>query len=126
MKNSRLHIAIIDDDEDFISQFRKMFTGVGVKISGYTNAKQIFNDVFKEYDMVYVDYHLGWTTGDLLIAELSKHTNADFALISGSTDHFTLENQKNDKITATIHKNDSVEIMDWYVKIKDKRRFLSE
>lgn len=119
--NKLIHVGIIDDDEDYITHFARFFVGLNVKITSFISEKQITSDVMKEFDMVYVDYELGWIHGNDLINELSKHTNADFSLISTANEHFEKSNINNKNITAIITKDNKEYILEWFYYIKNKR-----
>lgn len=116
-----VHIGIIANDIRYIMSFSRFFVGIQVKITSFVSEDQITENVMSDFDMIYVDYHLDWTTGNKLIDDLYNHTKADFALISSTNEQYQKQHVNNERISGIMTKWNKEYILEWFYYIKDKR-----
>lgn len=119
--NKTIHIGIIDPDKQYITSFSRFFVGMQVKITSFVSENQVTKEVMRDFDMIYVDYRLGWTTGNKLIDDLYDHTNADFALISNTNEQYQKRHVNNERISGIITKWNKEYVLEWFYYIKNKR-----
>lgn len=120
-----INIAVIDDDEVFIILFAQYFKGINVKICSFIKESQINLEEMKTFDMIFVDYNLGWTYGNILITSLAQHITSDFALLSTTSEVYQKSNLDNDKISAIIKKYEKESVLGWFQYTKEKRKLLN-
>jgi CheY-like chemotaxis protein len=120
-----ISIAVVDDDEVFIALFISYFEGMNVKICSFVTESQIEIEEMKFFDIVFVDYALSWTYGNILITSLAQHISADFALMSTNPEVYQKSNLDNDKISAIIKKYEKESVLGWFQYTKEKRKLLN-
>jgi len=118
-------IALIDENLDYCDSFYRLFKNSEGSVTTFSTKESCENaSEFKDFDMIYVDSNLGWSTGEKLIECLSFHTDADFALITNSRDPFTKKNVDDPRISAILMKENQQYLLEWYNDTRKKRNIL--